>query len=192
MNKRAVSANGLVFALAIALVGGCGKEPGVAEVPPVEATSPPQAEPAPARPLTVFDTGGPLAITPVMEAWRAEGGGRFAVAESDYSTPYPEETDVLIAGSMASLWAFAEEDKLRPLYSADIEGRVDEAGVHNEKGVSTTRECSRGGGTPVRGVPAEKTCPPRNFTPKRVLYWFGAVEMVPYWCKARANKQLLC
>jgi iron(III) transport system substrate-binding protein len=61
-----------------------------------------------------------------MEAWRAEGGGRFAIAESDYSTPFPDATDVLVAGSMAELWTFAEEDKLRPVYSQDIESRVDE------------------------------------------------------------------
>ena len=114
------------LAIAVLLIGGCGQEsppPGAtpAAMPAVE-----QPEAPPARPLTVFDTGGPLAITPVMEAWRAEGGGRFAIAESDYSNPFPDETDVLVAGSLAALWAFAEEDKLRPVFSPTIEGRIDE------------------------------------------------------------------
>ena len=61
-----------------------------------------------------------------MEAWRAEGGARFAIAESDYNTPFPEATDVLVAGSMVKLWEFAEEDKLRPVFSPDIEGRIND------------------------------------------------------------------
>lgn len=114
------------LALSLIVIAGCGRDSAAPETQPAAAPPDPQPEAAAARPLTVFDTDGPLAITPVMEAWRAEGGGRFAIAESDYSTPFPEETDVLVAGSMADLWEFAEQDKLRPVFSAAIDSRIEQ------------------------------------------------------------------
>ena len=122
MNLWLIVSRSLMIAPLVMLLFGCGEEP-----PKPESESPaPQPPVAEAGPLTVFDTEGSLAITPVMEAWRAEGGGRFTLAESNYSTPFPEETDVLVAGSLVTLWSFAEEDKLRPVFSPVIESRIGE------------------------------------------------------------------
>ena len=79
------------LAIVALLIAACGTDTGAPDTASVEPAPQPEIEASPApstpdRPLTVFDTEGPSAIRPVMEAWRAEGGERFAIAESGIST----------------------------------------------------------------------------------------------------------
>ncbi len=122
----------LFFSTILLVAAGCGQDAAepVADEQPTVAPDP---EINSARPVVVYATGGGGAqLSNVLDAYRAETGGRYEILGDDVvQSPdlldRPQQlpkTDLFIASSLAELWSVAEDDGLRPTFSDVINGNI--------------------------------------------------------------------
>ena len=106
------------------LVAACGKAP-----PPPAASTTPDADGA----VIVYTSGDSGGTSAVLGAWRAATGNDYQLLTDDLppgarrSPAVKPEADLFVAGSLAEMWAVAESDALRPVFSEAIGANVDAA-----------------------------------------------------------------
>jgi iron(III) transport system substrate-binding protein len=111
----------VALSLAVVLAGCGGESPPPSEPEPAPADA--QDIDAPSGPLTVAAASAGRALADVADAWYAETGSRIRLV--DIATPEREEADLVIFDSVADAWDDAEQDGLRPVYSAIVDASVD-------------------------------------------------------------------
>jgi iron(III) transport system substrate-binding protein len=111
----------MVLCLAI-VVAGCGGEPPPPTSPEPETADAPVAE-APSGPLIVAAAGAGRGLADIADAWYSETGSRIRLV--DVGDPEREKADLVIFDSVADAWEDAEQDGLRPVYSAIVDAGVD-------------------------------------------------------------------
>jgi iron(III) transport system substrate-binding protein len=112
------------FATVLLVVAACGRE-----TPPSGAAV---TAPEPAEPVIVYSAESRDATTAALDSWRATGGGAFELVTDDRPEHSPPRTnysvrngtDLFVAGSLAEIWAVAEADALRPVFSDVVAANV--------------------------------------------------------------------
>lgn len=108
---------GWLLCTAVFGLAGCGRDAEVA--PPNSAASATGAKAS----VVVLDTRERRLTQPVIDAFRAASTTRVQLATGEAGSPQVE-ADLIILGSLAELWAVAEEDGFRPVFSAAIDDAI--------------------------------------------------------------------
>jgi iron(III) transport system substrate-binding protein len=117
--------NGVLLVLGVLAIAGCSAEK--AEEPEPDASLPPADVE-----VVVYASRNAGAVTAVLETWRAETGGRFRLLTDEMpdgsvrsgTLAIKPETDLLLASNLTEIWAVAESDELRPVFSDAVSNNV--------------------------------------------------------------------
>jgi iron(III) transport system substrate-binding protein len=120
---RARRARNARLAAGLLILAACSSE-----APPPEAATTPET----VDPVIVYTAEGRAAIAAALDAWRAASGSTFELVTDDRPDGSPRRpdyslragTDLFVAGSLVEIWAVAEADALRPVYSDVVEANV--------------------------------------------------------------------